>query len=107
MTTTLIAVLIALGLMAMGFWQKLMWMVIGAGGIWMVIGAFAMTNNVEGEFDWFMGIIYIGVGFICLLSFFWLKVKKGDEEPEGDIDDEELEDYRKHMKELRGKGRQT
>jgi len=104
-TMTLIAVLIALGLMAMAFWQKMVWLCVGAGGVWIVLAVFAMTENANTTIEWALGWIYFGVGFICLSSIFWLREKKDPEEEE-DLDDKDLQDYKQHMKDIRGRGRQ-
>lgn len=108
MSLTLIAVLIALGLMAMAFWQKMIWPFIGAGGFWIVLGIFAMTENEQNTMEWGIGVLYFALALMCLTSFFWYKEgKRKEEEPDiTDMDDEELKAYREHMKEVRGKGRQ-
>jgi hypothetical protein len=107
MTLTLIAVLIALGLMAMAFWQKMIWPFIGAGGFWIVLGIFAMTENEQNTMEWGIGVLYFGLALMCLLSFFWYKDgrSKGDD-IERDLEEEDRQEYKKHMNDVRGKGRQ-
>lgn len=106
MTLTLIAVLIALGLMAMAFTFKVVWLFIGAGGFWIILGIFAMAESPEASMEWGLGIMYFGLSLMCLTSFFWFKDRSKDASDDMDVDDEEQRLYRQHMNDMRRKGRE-
>ena len=100
MTGTFIAILVALALLAIAHWQKIVWMAVASGGIFVVLAVFGITENASDTPDYAIGWIYFGIGLICLFSMFWLKDRK-DKESDEDIDDAELAEYQKHMDDIR------
>lgn len=83
-----ITFLVAVGILALIFtfiaviWRGIIWAGIVSGIMWLLIGFFFVTRTQQGiillEFQQYVQLILLGLGFAMLLSPFWLKAKDMD-----------------------------
>ncbi len=63
-------------------WRGLVWLSIISGLMWLLLGFFFNYKTQQGTeimlFQEYMGIIFIGIGIVMMLSFAWLKAKNMD-----------------------------
>ncbi len=119
MLLTDLVFMVVVGLLALIFafiviiWRGIVWAGILSGVMWLLLGFFFVLRTQNGvvimEFQNYIQLIFLGLGFAMLLSPFWLKAKNMDLESNapddlniwGDkkgIEDKELEDTRKRSR---------
>jgi hypothetical protein len=111
--------MVGVGLLALIFtfiviiWRGIVWAGILSGVFWLLLGFFFVIRTQQGvvlmEFQQYIELIFLAVGFAMLLSPFWLKAKNMDLETNAPDDlniwgdkkgkeDKELEDTRKRSR---------
>jgi hypothetical protein len=66
---------IALGLLAIAFWQKKLWVFLASGLAWIGLGIFGLIKSPTNSIEYFFGWAFIALSLMCFTSLFWLKEK--------------------------------
>jgi hypothetical protein len=66
-----LAAFIALGLSAIGFWQKKTWVFLLAGMAWVGFGIWELTSGASGTLYWYFGWLGLVAGLVMFLAPAW------------------------------------
>lgn len=71
-----IYIVVAFLLLVLAYVIKEHWAFFFAGTCFVVNGGFLLKDNTTSQVGWYYGLIFLGIGLICIMSPFWTKGNK-------------------------------